>query len=316
MTHPMRTKDAARGKWRGILLELGVPESALTGRHGPCPICGGKDRFRWDNKEGNGTYFCSQCGPGDGIDLAMKITGRPFKEVAARVDAMLGFVPKERIHAPEDLDRSRSTLRQLIAETQPVQQTGLAHRYFESRGIDELIYPEDLRFARRLNDGNGGCHPAMVAIVRNPEGQPVTAQKTFLKRNGSGKAEIAQPRKFLAGKIPDGSCVRLCEYVPGGPLGIAEGVETAMSASALYNMPVWAALTADLLEKWSPPIGCSEIAIFGDNDASYTGQKATYSLARRLMAQSEHFRVSIHIPDSPGQDWKDVYLNGRPGVRK
>ncbi|HAU4420604.1 TPA: hypothetical protein JDY45_22925 [Citrobacter freundii] len=48
---------AARGKWPVILqmLRIDVPEN---GRHGPCPKCGGKDRFRLDDLDGRGTWIC------------------------------------------------------------------------------------------------------------------------------------------------------------------------------------------------------------------------------------------------------------------
>ena len=44
--------EIATGRWPNILAHFGVAEKFLTGKHGPCPICGGKDRFRFDNKEG------------------------------------------------------------------------------------------------------------------------------------------------------------------------------------------------------------------------------------------------------------------------
>ena len=46
----MTTIDAAQGRWREILSALGIDESYLRTKPGPCPICGGKDRFRWDNE--------------------------------------------------------------------------------------------------------------------------------------------------------------------------------------------------------------------------------------------------------------------------
>ena len=58
----VNTSQAAKGKWKGILLTLGIPAEVLVPKHGPCPLCGGKDRFRWDNKEGQGTYICNSCG--------------------------------------------------------------------------------------------------------------------------------------------------------------------------------------------------------------------------------------------------------------
>ena len=44
-----------------------------NGRHCPCPVCGGKDRFRFDNKDGRGTYICNQCCSGDGLELIKTI---------------------------------------------------------------------------------------------------------------------------------------------------------------------------------------------------------------------------------------------------
>ena len=78
-------KDRALGKWQGILPALGVPSKALSNRHGPCPMCGGKDRFRFDDKGGRGTWICSKCGAGDGIELVKRIQNVEFKE-AARSD--------------------------------------------------------------------------------------------------------------------------------------------------------------------------------------------------------------------------------------
>ena len=43
--------EIATGRWPNILAHFGIAESFLTGKHGPCPICGGKDRFRFGNKE-------------------------------------------------------------------------------------------------------------------------------------------------------------------------------------------------------------------------------------------------------------------------
>ena len=88
-------------------------------------------------------------------------------------------------------------------------------------------------------------------------------------------------------------------------LGIAEGIETALSASILFNVPGWAA---------SPPACCrnghrlrvTTVFVFGDNDASSTGQAAAYALARRLKAKG--LTVSVEIPHATGRDWNDVHV--------
>ncbi|EGJ8043042.1 DNA primase, partial [Escherichia coli] len=45
-----QAEKAARGHWSSILPALGV--NVLKNRHQPCPVCAGKDRFRFDDREG------------------------------------------------------------------------------------------------------------------------------------------------------------------------------------------------------------------------------------------------------------------------
>lgn len=60
------------------------------GRAQPCPVCGGKDRFRFDNLQGRGTWFCNQCGSGDGLNLVEKALAVTAKEAAVKVAGVLG----------------------------------------------------------------------------------------------------------------------------------------------------------------------------------------------------------------------------------
>ena len=80
--------EAAQGKWPVILqmLRIDLPEN---GRHGPCPKCGGKDRFRLDDLDGRGTWICSQCGNGDGLDLVKLVTGYSVRKAAQEVAQVL-----------------------------------------------------------------------------------------------------------------------------------------------------------------------------------------------------------------------------------
>ena len=306
MAHHETTTVASRGKWRGILMELGMPESFLRDQHGPCPMCGGTDRFRFDDKAGHGTYICGQCGAGDGMMLAIKFTGLGFKEAADRIDAIIRNVkPDSRPHKPEiSDDERRAMLRALWNAATPLTGDDLASRYLASRGLT----PEtgELRFARAERDGEGGVRPVMVARVLTADGSRVaTLHRTFLRPDGLAKAEMERPRKLMPGPIPEGSAVRL------GPanrvLGIAEGIETALAASELFELPVWAALNAGALEKWTPPAGTEEVVVFGDHDASFAGQAAAYALASRL---KRNLDVTVKLPPVVG-DWNDVLLTGR-----
>lgn len=303
-----RTANAAKGKWRGILLTLGLPEKCLQDRHGPCPLCGGNDRFRWDNREGRGTYICSQCGAGDGMKLAIEYTGKDFREVAAEIDRMVGNLKADTPKREMTDQTRRDVLRDTYRATERVKEGDLVHRYLAARGVDDLIYPDALRFAPNLRDGEGGIRPAMVAMVCGPDGKPVSMHRTFLKPDGSGKAEMASPRKMMPGELPEGACVRLSEYVPGGALGIAEGIETALSASAMFGIPVWSAINSAILKKWLPPEGCEEVAIFGDSDPKFGGQAAAWALAHRLAVKG--ISVTVHLPSEIGTDWNDIHLAG------
>lgn len=305
-----RTANAAKGKWKGILLALGLPESALRDKHGPCPLCGGEDRFRWDNKDGKGSYICGQCGAGDGMKLAIEFTGKTFPVVAAMIDDLLGNVKPDSVQPKREMtdEDRRQALRGVWSETRPIGQGDLAHQYLTARGVGELTYPKALRFGV-LRDGEGGVRPCMVALVTDPQGQPITLHRTFLRPDGLAKAEMQAPRKLMPGQIPDGSAVRLSEFTRG-TLGIAEGIETAMSASALYSVPVWASINSAMMAKWQPPEGCDDVAIFADNDPKFGGQAAAFSLAHRLAVKG--LNVTVNMPPIPGEDFNDIWLRRNP----
>ena len=64
----------ARGHWKEILhFKLGIELESLENKHKPCPGCGGKDRFRFDDINGNGSWICSQGNgeliSGNGLEL-------------------------------------------------------------------------------------------------------------------------------------------------------------------------------------------------------------------------------------------------------
>lgn len=300
-----KTTTAARGKWKGILQTLGIPAESLNGKHGPCPLCKSRDNFRFDNREQRGTWICT-CASGDGLKLAMEFTGKPFTVIAPEIDAMLGNVKPDAAGKPPMSDDARAkALKAIWVATTPVQPGDLAHKYMTTRRVDELIYPKALRFGAAVMDGDGGIRPAMIGVVCGPDGKPVTLHRTFLRPDGLAKAEMTSPRKLMAGEVPAGSAVRLSEYTKG-PLGIAEGIETALSASALFSMPVWACISAPLMAKWWPPEGCDDVAIFGDNDPKFAGQAAAYALAHRLMVKG--INATVHIPSLTGQDFNDVLL--------
>lgn len=86
-------REVATGRWLGILVALGVDAAHLTGKHVACPVCGGTDRFRFDDKAGRGTFFCSHCGAGDGFTLLGRLKGWDFKTRRERLSRLPALQP-------------------------------------------------------------------------------------------------------------------------------------------------------------------------------------------------------------------------------
>lgn len=312
-----KTTESARGKWSGVLQQLGVSPQFLnwgtTKKHVDCPICDAKRGFRFDNREGRGTWICKSCGAGDGMDLAIRVTGEDFKDVAKRIDGILGVANGVKSDAPVAQisdEKAAAANRRLWSGAVPIAPGSPVDVYLSHRHLNEMSYPDCLRFEASAADGEGGVRPAMLALVRAHDNKHASVHRTFLTPDGRSKAEMGSPRKMMAGRFPQGGAVRLSGW-NGGVLGIAEGIETAMAAANQFQIPVWAAVNANMLEQWVPPAGCTEVAIFGDNDASYTGQAAAFTLARKLTLKKIQVHVHIpgliSIPEAVGDDWADVY---------
>jgi len=68
-----QARALARGRWEDILGRLDYHVTPDTNQHSACPVCGGTDRFRFDNENGTGSFICSQgtgkTVAGDGLSL-------------------------------------------------------------------------------------------------------------------------------------------------------------------------------------------------------------------------------------------------------
>ncbi|KMO20641.1 DUF7146 domain-containing protein [Methylobacterium platani] len=300
MSRPL--SERASGRWSELLPLLGVDRKYLTAKQGPCPLCNGRTRFRFDDLEGRGTWICNHCGPGDGPTLAIRVLGISFREVAERVDALIGTVPARPVRAKRSPDDCRERLNRLWRSSKPVQPGDPVARYL-ARRVGLATVPACLRTVRRLRyqDETPSWHPAMLAMVTGPDGAPATIHRTYLTEDGR-KAPVEDPRRMMPGTIPAGAAIRL--FDPGPVLGIAEGIETACAAASLFGIPCWAAINSTLLAKWEPPLNVDQVVIFGDTDAAYAGQAAAYALAHRLSRTFSSVRVEM--PREVGRDWCDI----------
>ena len=295
----------ALGRWPSILSALGVPSHALRNKHGPCPMCGGKDRFRFDDQGGRGTWICSRCGAGDGLALVQRFLRVDFRSAALAAERHMRAAkaaPRHpQLRAPEEQQRE---LLALWKRSQPISAEDPVGKYLNRR-LGLTTFPKVLRFLPReryLENGRlPSWHPVMLAIVEPSDaaqaaGEQPAFHRTYLNDRG-GKADVNSQRKLL-GRMPTGAAVRLAP--DEDKLGIAEGIETALAASILFGMPVRAATNAALLRDRTPPRSVRSITIFGDNDASAAGQAAAYMLAYRLKAKG--VKAFFEIPPSLDED--------------
>lgn len=317
---------AASGRWVEILTHFGVVPEYLTKRHGPCPACGGKDRFRFDNKNGSGSFFCNQqCGAGDGFQLLQVVNGYSTSDALHLVASYLGFgagaAPARMATKPPistagdaspvaDAAIQKSNQR-LWAASVAVSGGDPVDCYLKcTRGLNLPEVPPGLRYhsAVPYYDEKGSLvdfYSAMLAQVVNAGGQVVAIHKTYLNVDGT-KADLSPVKKLSRAIFPgatQGAAIQLFEA--GETLAVAEGIETALAVHILADeyLPTWATVTANGLESLKVPSYVKRLIIAADNDVSGRGRQAAERLAARQVARG--VTCQILIPETVGSDWAD-----------
>jgi putative DNA primase/helicase len=312
--------DLTRNRWREILPSLGIDAGFLRGAHTPCPLCGGKDRFRFNDWQGKGRWLCNHCTPGggDGFNLLQRLHGWNFRETADQIRCVLGggferlpsctSKPREKRNTGTASQRT-GYARHLWHQSEAVTLDDPVDRYLKRRtGIVEM--PLNVRYKPEMiyrnPDGSDSAYPAMIARVQDADGRMVAVHRTYLTPDGY-KADVPNPKQ-VSGNLPPGSAVRL--YSPSEKLGIAEGIETAISAAEAFDVPVWAALSANGLSCWIPPQEATEVIIFGDNDGA--GRNSAQKLHDRLNGT---ISVEVMIPEGC-KDWNDQFNSTAASINK
>jgi len=309
----MNVIEEARGRWVGLMDHFGL--KLRLKKHGPCPICGGKDRFIFDDKEGLGTFHCNHCGAGTGFTLLTKVKGWDMRRAMREVKQIVGKVEKRMETKKEITDTERRKgLNETWSAARPVSLGDPVQKYLYARtGLVDA--PSVLRFHPALFHSDTRLeHPAMIAKVTDPDNKPVSIHRTYLTTGGD-KANVEKARMLMQGSIPDGSAIRLFPYQD--TLGIAEGIETAISVYAIFGIPTWASISAAMMVKWSPPAPVRKVYIFSDNDKGFAGQAAAYRLGYQLANSNAKYEiVKVVVPDITGADWNDVLtLHGSEAAR-
>ena len=298
------TVEQACGHWPRILPALGVP--VIKNRHQACPVCGGSDRFRFDDKEGRGTWFCNQCGAGDGLKLVEKVFGVKPSEAAQKVNTVTGCLPPV---APEamaaagaETDADRKAAAALAVRLMEKTRTATGNAYLTRKGFPghECVMLTSTHktggVTYRAGDVVVPLHDETGALVNlqliNPDG---------LKRT-------------LKGGQVKGTCHTIeGQKQAGKRQWIAEGYATALTVHHLTGETVMVALSsvnllslASLVRQKHP---ACQIVLAADRDLNGDGQS-------KAAAAADACEGVVALPPVFG-DWNDAFMqNGEEATRK
>ncbi len=246
----------------------------------------------------------------DGRLLLKCFSGCDSREILKTLSGMGlldGLAPVRRPEPQKPVNRAK-TLNRIWGESIPIEGEGIVAKYMASRGIIFEDWPLDLREHPQMAvyaDGKktGQVFPALVAIIRNEEGQPSGLHVTFLKSDGNRKAEIENPRRIIGwgeGSTRGGT-VRLMKP-SGGQIGLGEGLESTLSASILTGIPGWSALTAGGIERAVLPPEIRRVVIFADRDPA--GLKSAANACDRFRREGRE--AEILAPNEDKADFNDI----------
>ncbi|CAG9165684.1 primase-helicase zinc-binding domain-containing protein [Cupriavidus pinatubonensis] len=323
-------------QWLSVLLKYGIPESSLSGRPSACPVCGGKDRFTYDNKRGRGDWVCRHCNDGspmagDGIQLICRFTGLSFAALASEIEGgkpVCLTAQALRLAQPKAAmsDEAKAKRIERVWSRASVLVPGdAAMRYLAAR-VPGLVAPRPtaLRLATMDYRYEGvvyGRYPTIVAQFTLPDGRMATVHRTALDPAKPAKAlivtgdgEILPAKRNDVTAIPlAGGAVRLMPP-RDGVLGVAEGLETAYAAHMLFGVPTWTCLNRVLLSRFVVPkdLGIHTLHIFADFDevdpktGKSPGMADALALAKRV--RGEGLTVHVHRPMVRSTDFCDQWL--------
>ncbi|MFM5179156.1 DUF927 domain-containing protein [Aeromonas veronii] len=263
---------AATGHWPDLLAAVGI-DTPRGGKHGPCPTCGGKDRFRLDNKGGRGTWICNQCGAGDGLALVGLVTGKPIKEAAELIAPLVGVsaggldaTERERIHqqqqtrAGQDELRRHKAARRAAAIMQDSEQAHAPYLARKNLGVCLCAVNRIL-----IRDAGENFPPASLIVpLYNEANELVNVQ--LIREDGT--------KRYLAG----GQKQQAFHRLNGGELmAVVEGYATGLSVHLATGATVYCAMdsgnllnVAKIARRQHPT---AKIIICGDYDLDEAGHR-------------------------------------------
>lgn len=299
---------AATGHWPDLLTAVGI-DIPRDGKHGPCPTCGGKDRFRLDDKGGRGTWICNQCGAGDGLTLVGLVTGKPIKEAAELIAPLVGLsaggldtAERERIHQQQQTRagqvRQQVELRRHKAARRAaaiMQDSEQAHApYLARKSLGVCLCAVNRILIREV--GENFPPASLIVPLYNEAAELVNVQ---LIRDDGTKRYLAGGQKAEAyHRIDGGELVAVTEgYATGLSVNLATGatVYCAMDSGNLLNV-------AEITRRQHPT---AEIIICGDHDLDEAGQRNEIT-QRQTEGAALAVEAVVALPPVQG-DWNDYH---------
>lgn len=317
----VNTVDAMQGKEELILNHFALPD--VTGnRHTsqPCPICSKRKKFRLHWHQNKLNYICV-CGNGSLLNLVMETQGLDFKHACKEIDKIIGneFKPQSRVnqlrkeinrpHKKDQLMNRYEAIHTLIGS--PVE------NYLKSRGIHEL--PRlGVKFSNaEFDHTENRSFNCMYAIATTDNYEIAYSHKTYLE-NGL-KADIAVNKKMETVNKYNEQCqncgtehaanvaVRMfeCDSI----LGISEGIESALSAKQLFDVPTWSVLNTSIMKAFKAPLGVKTLVIYADNDKNGAGLAAAFVCGNKnILSNNDVEKVIIRAPEEKDADFNDMLL--------
>lgn len=257
---------------------------------------------------GGGGKVLVRCHAGcDQRDLIAALQERGLWPTTGR---LLGIArkPRRRIAEARDAEGIRRSAAALAIwqASQAAEETPVA-TYLYSRGLDLPALPV-LRFHTGLKHLSGGIWPAMVALVTHGDtGSPIAIHRTFLARDGGGKAPV-DPAKMMLGPCRSG-VVRLGEQ--GAVLMVGEGIETCLAAMQATGTTAWAALSTSGLRSLDLPGDIRNVIVLADGDGP--GEAAAQDCARRWKREGRGVRIAR---PPQGMDFNDLLKARNPSLKE
>ena len=297
---PVLSDDArklANGKWFELLTKLGgIDPDFLQDKHGPCPICGGQDRWRWDDREGDGGGFCNKCGGKQeaggaisGFDLLMRSKGWEFKEAASEVKRFLGGEVADLKQTTKRGKPARIPEKPPFAADAPRLGKAVAQWCYTDINGDQLYWIQRFEDESKL-DKRG--KPKKTLVHRTW----LDDKWHFPKRNDAFTSEWPSPRPLLG--------QHELKRRPEAPVLVVEGETTYDAACLLFPRHVvisWSnGSKAVGHADWSPLVG-RDVIIWPDNDQD--GEQCAIKLTGILRGIGVASVLAVAPPEAAPQGW-------------